>query len=89
MDASVSRKRYVWILSFVVILTVVIVARVGRDAGPVAVQAGSRPEGLPGEDVVNEALGLHASDVAALAFNGGHDGTFSVNVPIHGRSRTL
>ena len=89
MRASVSRKRYVWVLSFVAILTVVIVARVGRDAGPARAKAGLRPDGLPAEDVVNEALGLHASDVATLAFQGGHDGTFSVNVPIHGRSRTL
>ncbi|MCH9001369.1 MAG: hypothetical protein IIC02_02250 [Planctomycetes bacterium] len=89
MHASVSRKRYAWILSFVAIFTIVIVAQVGRDAGPATAKAGSRPGGLPSEDMVNEALGLNASDVAALAFNGGHDGTFSVNVPIDGRSRTL
>jgi len=76
------------VFGFLAILAVIVVVRWNTNTGPqpVAARGNANP---PAADLVNEALELHASQVASLAIQFAHDGSFSTMVPINGRPQNL
>lgn len=89
MSEHTRRRLTSWTLYVLAVSTIVVVARWSRSPSVAPAQAGRGTSSLPSEAVVNEALGLEASVVAALAFEGARAGAFTVIVPIDGRLRTL
>jgi len=88
MRANGDGRTTTWIIGSLAVLAVITVVRWTSHSGPrpALARGGANPSAT---DRVNEALGLHASQVASLAVQLGHDGTFSTIVPINGRPQTL
>ena len=81
MRANGEGRTTTWIIAILAVVAVIVVVRWTTNSGPrpALARGGANP---PAADRVNEALGLHASQVAPLAVEFAHDGTFSITVPI-------
>ena len=72
MRANGRSTKKVWLIGVLAVLTLIVVVRWNTNSGP-RPASGAGNANPPAADRVNEALGLHASQVATLAVQFAHD----------------